>query len=204
MQRTKESADQRTARAKETLRRQRIRQQLPGALARRMEGQGHTLLRTGFMKFACLAQEVYGLPTGYSFSMYVYGPQSTEAGRDLVFAEQRKEVATLYREDMGDYQVLPGEMNRPKLDPEMTRRVERMADTFGAMTPGDLDLAATTAFLWNRANGAEGTKTGQVISTVLEMKTRTTREATGAILREVLAAKNEEPMRQNRLCTTNS
>ena len=197
MQRTKENEEQRTARAKVALRRHRTRQQMPGVLARRMEGQGHTLLRTGFMKFACLAQEVYGLPTGYSFSMYVYGPQSTEAGRDLVFAEQRKEVATLYREDAGEYQVLPGEMNRPKLNPEMLRSVERMADTFGAMTPGDLDLAATTAFLWNRAKEG-GYKTSQVVSAVLEMKTRTTREDTRAILREVLAAKNGEPVRENR------
>ena len=61
-----------------------LRLSLPAVLARRLEGRSPQFGKTVLMKFAYLLQEIYGIPLGYRFSLYTYGPYSKEVLADFM------------------------------------------------------------------------------------------------------------------------
>ena len=67
-----------------------LRQQLPLELAGRLEGQSPQFGKTAFMKMAYLLQELYGVPLGYRFSLYTYGPYSSGSPSGLGIREPAK------------------------------------------------------------------------------------------------------------------
>ena len=112
--------------------------------------------RTAIMKLAYLLQTTKGIPLGYNFRLYTYGPFDSEVLNDLDQAEELKaiksEVVTFSSGSGYGYEFLPGEKHA---------RIQRVAandlaayrdsirwalDRFSQKSAADLELLSTIVF----------------------------------------------------------
>lgn len=125
-----------------------------GVLTSLVERSPNKLGRTAVMKLAFLLQTVKGVPLGYNFRLYTYGPFDGDVLNDLAQAETLKAVESsmVYFNGGYGYEFTPGpgrqaiqamaglELNR--IDSEVSWALQE----FAGKSAGDLELLATIVY----------------------------------------------------------
>ena len=149
---------------------------MPLELARRLEDKSPQFGKTVFMKLAYLLQELYGVPLGYRFSLYTYGPYSAEVLADLEYANLRKQVEVEYLGDQqGGFRITPGEkagkcseQNEPIAD--YRHQLDKLVKHFGSFNARELELRTTSIFLWKRIRPKRTEDVRDLVETVRHLK----------------------------------
>ncbi len=119
-------------------------------LAARMEGRPFG--RTALQKFTYLLQELHGVPSGYDFPLYTYGPYSSELSSDLDTLAAMRGVRVVPDDRQGGYLISPGSHadSIRGMGAEFLRAHDRaiadVIDVFGGMSAKELELRATCVF----------------------------------------------------------
>lgn len=123
--------------------------------------------RTALMKFLYLLKEVRGLPLGYKFTLYTYGPFDSSVLDDLRYAESLGAVmSTLISYPGGyGYEFSSG----PEEASIISRAGEFLAEhedeigwvigEFGTRTAGELEMISTIVYVDRSAEGRERSNT---------------------------------------------
>lgn len=114
--------------------------------------------KTVLQKVIFILQEIYKIPLGYDFSLYTYGPYTSEVFQDLDAVEslegvQVRSIETGY----GGYEIIPGSGKGNTIirskgkaylesDPLKTT-LDSLIKDFGGFTARDLELRATLIFI---------------------------------------------------------
>ncbi len=139
--------------------------------------------RTALMKYCYFLQVVRGVPLGYRFSLYSYGPFDSEVLADLDTAESMDGVksSVVYFPGGYGYQIRPGARAEKltKLGEQFLRAhredLEWLRREFGGSSPADLELASTLIYSDREAEDDEEELTlGQLAKRVNELKPRYT------------------------------
>ena len=147
------------------------------ALAQRCENLG----RTALMKYCYFLQVVRGVPLGYRFSLYSYGPFDSEVLSDLGTAESLESVdsSVVYFPGGYGYRIRPGARAEKVLQlgsnflNEHRADLEWLLQEFGGWSPGDLELASTLIYSDREAKDATECLTVEQLSKrVNELKPR--------------------------------
>lgn len=154
---------------------QEIRTTLPLLLARKLEGKSPQFGKTVFVKLAYLLQEVYKVPLGYRFSLYTYGPYSSEVLADLDRARFRGQVKVDYIGEDAGFAITEGlsigdlgSGIKPLMAYEDA--IDRMVESFGHYNARNLELRTTIAYLWNMLEVSDETSADKLVDEVLQLK----------------------------------
>lgn len=113
-----------------------------------------TFGRTALMKCLYFLQELAGVPLGYHFSLYTYGPFDSDVLNDLGLAERMGAVESRIFHFSGGhgYELRPAETN--KLLSQAENLVSRHKDAidwvvreFGSRSALDLEMASTLVYV---------------------------------------------------------
>lgn len=125
-----------------------------GVLTVLVERSGSGLGRTAIMKLAYLLQTVKGVPLGYNFRLYTYGPYESDVLNDLGQAESMRAVGSkivAYPSGSG-YVFSPGP-EREKVKSMAREDLAKYENTitwaiteFGHRTAADLELLSTIIY----------------------------------------------------------
>jgi uncharacterized protein YwgA len=149
-------------------------------LARMVKGApGHSLGRTQIMKLFYFLQELKGVPLGYDFRLFNYGPFDSEVLSDLSSAcgqDTVVEKSFIYTRGYG-YDITPG-ANADKVcqsledtDPELVQKVEEVIQEFGAFTASELELRSTILFVDREFAGVgQGVASDALVERVRQIK----------------------------------
>jgi hypothetical protein len=110
--------------------------------------------RTALMKYCYFLQELRGVPLGYRFSLYSYGPFDSDVLADLDTAESLDGVKSSVVYFLGGYgyKIEPGvraerltELGSEFLASHQTD-LKWLYNEFGGWSPGELELASTLIY----------------------------------------------------------
>jgi hypothetical protein len=150
----------------------RIRESVIAALVQRRPGLG----RTALMKLIYFLQTLRGVPLGYSFRIYTYGPYDGQVLDDLQAVESTGAVRSQYYEyEYGTgYSIAPldGAAELAHLaDEQLGHDLDWVVREFGDKGVVDLEMASTIIFVDRRNSDADTHKNAQDIAlAVHEMK----------------------------------
>ncbi len=125
--------------------------------------KGGYLGRTALMKYMYLLQTVRGIPLGYRFTLYSYGPFDSDVLVDLSVAEAFEAVESeleLYSGGYG-YRIHPAhhakwlEKRAEKLLKKYDRDVDWVIKNFGAFSSAELELVGTIIYVDREASGSK-------------------------------------------------
>jgi hypothetical protein len=153
------------------------RRALISVLASKSKG-GH-MGRTALMKYMYLLQTVRGVPLGYHFTLYSYGPFDSDVLVDLSVAEAFEAVESeleLYSGGYG-YKIRPAHNSRwlekraEKLLARYNKDVDWVINRFGSLTSAELELVGTIVYVDREAvSGKRRLGLAQVARLVHEVK----------------------------------
>jgi uncharacterized protein YwgA len=109
--------------------------------------------KTALQKFVYLLQELYDIKAGYDFSLYTYGPFSSDLLSDLDFVESLDGVNVNFLPEIQGYEISPGKANesiREKATEFLKNakgKIDRIIEDFGHFTAKDLELRSTIIFV---------------------------------------------------------
>jgi uncharacterized protein len=127
-----------------------------GVFVRLAERTAGNLGRTQLMKLCYFLQSLRGVPLGYSFSLYSYGPFDSDVLSDLQTAESMNILSTEIQYYPGGYKydIRAGEKSErakalaaPFLA-EYQKDIEWVANKFGSWLAADLELVSTIAYVY--------------------------------------------------------
>lgn len=135
--------------------------------------------RTAVMKFLYFLQTLRGVPLGYRFTLYSYGPFDSDVLADLANAEAFGAVDSTIIQFSGGYgyQIKPGQ-NAPWLQERSAgflRQYEQDMDwvisEFGTLTSGQLELVSTIVYVdQEAASNSEELPLDRIVEIVQEIK----------------------------------
>ena len=132
-------------------------------LARMVEkAPGQKLGRTQVMKLFYFLQELKGVPLGYDFRLFTYGPFDSDVLGDLGTACSLKvveEKTAIYAQGYG-YDITPGAnaaKHSQKLESELEAHVDSVVGEFGSLSAAELELRSTVLFVDRDLKRAEST-----------------------------------------------
>lgn len=133
--------------------------------------------KTALQKFVYLLQELFNIKVGYDFSLYTYGPFSSELLGDLDYVASLDGVNVNFLPDIHGYQIVPGTANesiRSNAQEFLSQSeigINRVIEDFGNYSAKDLELRSTIIFV-NRdlKNSSQPTSNAKVINLVQEIK----------------------------------
>ncbi len=143
---------------------------------------GTALGRTALMKLIYFLQIIKGVPLGYHFSLYTYGPFDSEVLADLTQVQERGGVVSkiVYYPRGYGYEIEPGEhadsLRKQAEDflGQYDVLIEETIKEFGTFSPATLELASTLVFASREEKGALAKE--QLIQRVKQIKPRFTTE----------------------------
>jgi hypothetical protein len=128
---------------------------------------GQKLGRTQVMKLFYFLQELHGLPLGYDFRMFAYGPFDSEVLSDLATATNVntvREETVIHSRGYG-YAITPGP-HAERLDRGLEARdlataavVDAVLEEFRGLGAGELELRSTIFFVDRELRGEGSTTT---------------------------------------------
>jgi hypothetical protein len=129
----------------------KIRLAVIGDLAEKLSGK---LGRTAIMKLTFFLQELRGVPLGYSYRIYTYGPYDSQVLTDLRIAEAMGIVRTEQFEWEGGsgYTFKAGKMPTLTADDkkilfDFQNDIDWVVSEFGHLSATDLELESTVFFV---------------------------------------------------------
>src|ERR1700677_285788 len=136
------------------------------AMIRLVDAAKPTIGRTALMKLCFFAQVIRGVPLGYEFSLYSYGPFDSDVMADLQCAEglsALKSSIAMYPGGYG-YLISAGEARGQveKYSAEFLMKfnddLEWTAHQFGGYSASDLELMSTVVFVSIKEPNIENVK----------------------------------------------
>ena len=129
------------------------------------------------MKLAYLLQEVYRVPLGYRFTLYTYGPYSLEVLGDLERLKFRGGVNITYLGNEAGFRITPGQRAEQIIEYNNAVRgyddqIDSLVQRFGHFRAKDLELRATTVYMWNNVRPSGDTAVDEVVKLVHVLKPR--------------------------------
>jgi hypothetical protein len=119
------------------------------------KSKGGYMGRTALMKYMYLLQTVRGVPLGYHFTLYSYGPFDSDVLVDLSVAEAFEAVESeleLYSGGYG-YKIRPADNSKwleKRFEKFLTRYhkdVDWVINRFGSLTSAELELVGTIVYV---------------------------------------------------------
>ena len=112
--------------------------------------------KTAIMKYIYLLQKVYKLSMGYDYSIYTYGPYSSEVMEDIDFANNMAFIKVeRYNTGAGGYRITPDDgaarilSEEEAVVPEYEHSIQAMLDLFGDKSARDLELLNTIIYIYS-------------------------------------------------------
>ncbi len=139
--------------------------------------------RTALMKYLYFLQTLRGVPLGYGFSMYSYGPFDSDVLMDLHSASSLGIVAVTTVEFSGGYgyRIAPGPRAQTAKEQaaEFLARYENdinwVCSVFGSLNSAELELASTIVYVDREFyDSKENTQLDEIVGRVREIKPRFT------------------------------
>jgi hypothetical protein len=139
--------------------------------------------RTALMKYTYFLQVVRGVPLGYDFSLYSYGPFDPKVLDDLEYAQTLKaaEVTPVYYPGGYGYSIRPGaaaESFRTRAREFLDRYagdIDWVLREFGGLSAAQLELASTMVLVDREAlQSTEALSLAELVHRVREVKPRFT------------------------------
>jgi uncharacterized protein YwgA len=158
-------------------------------IAKRLGG-GHNLGKTKLQKLVYLLRELKGVRVGYDFRFYNYGPYSDSLSGDLGYLQSLEAVKVSYDPFMNMYDIIAGEKAEALEEKasgflrENRADLDEVIERFGRRQAKDLELISTIVFVAKSGIRAER----ELISKVMELKPKFTRDEIKAALDELNAA----------------
>jgi uncharacterized protein YwgA len=127
--------------------------------------------KTALQKIIYILEEVFNVPCGYNFSLYTYGPFSSELAGDLDYLASLKGVSVSWA-NSGGYHIAPGAeadyfiKKAEKFLEKNMNEIDRVLNYFGEMNAKDLELRATIIFVFK--NGKK--KDEELVKEVSQIK----------------------------------
>jgi uncharacterized protein YwgA len=118
-------------------------------------GSVNKLGRKAFQKLVHLSNDLAGVPTGYSFSFYIYGPFSRELSSDLELAESSAIISSVQNKVSGAFEINEGPQAK---DAEKWAgdhfatyhmKLSALLEKFGKKSAKSLELYSTVVFIEN-------------------------------------------------------
>ncbi len=134
--------------------------------------------RTNLMKLLYFLEEWAGVPLGYSFTIYSYGPFSSEVLSDLGQAERTQVVSTTIETFSGGYgyNIAPGEYadkaikDENEFIQEHEKQLSAVIRHFGGQSPSDLELQSTIHFAFGESSQSNRPSKQALATTVQRIK----------------------------------
>ena len=158
--------------------REQLRSLVPAVLAAKCSRAGIPLSKPSLMNLTYLLQQAYGVPLGYRFTLYTFGPHCDDVFGHLGFAESRGlvDIEQLGVVDRTETRVYPGPMaleDAIEVGPfsQYAGAVDEVASSYRSLTSLETGLRATVAFLRQAfASSGEHAADGQLASAVRHLK----------------------------------
>lgn len=113
----------------------------------------YRLGKTALQKMIFLLQRSFEVDCDYSYTLYTYGPYSSDVARDLDIVEGFEGAKIDYDSNFGGYDIHPGQANTELrqramsfLD-EISPKLDRLVDDFGQYSAKELELRSTVVYL---------------------------------------------------------
>jgi uncharacterized protein len=143
-------------------------------LARMADTAPTSLGRTQVMKLFYFLQELKGVPLGYDFRLFTYGPFDSEVLSDLSFAYGSQVVteSTVHYPKGYGYKLTIENSGKELSDklatesPDLAANVDAVVKEFGSYGAGELELLSTILFVDREFSDSSSS------STVIEIATR--------------------------------
>ena len=153
-----------------------------------------TLGRTAIVKMAYFLQVLRGVPLGYDFRLYTYGPFDSQVLSDLEYAQALKavEARTVLFSGGYRYDVCPGpsatavEAQASDRLAQHLSNIEWVIEQFGRYTASELELFSTIVYV-DRELGAQGqtdVSVDELVRRVREVKPHFTEAQVAILIRE--------------------
>lgn len=121
-------------------------------LARRYEANGVVLRKTALQKMVFMLQRVFGLDCDYSYTLYTYGPYSSDLSQDLDVVEGLDGVQVSYVPAFGGYEIRAaaraGDLisrAEPFID-KVSPALNQLVNDYGRATAKELELRSTILY----------------------------------------------------------
>lgn len=131
---------------------------LIGYLVQRLQGRRNILGKTAMQKLIYFLQEAKGVPCGYDYIFYNYGPYSQELASDLEYTDALDVISITPRSDLpAAFAISPGsyeeEMRKRGKDflDRYRQRIEEVIRDFGDLSARELELMATIYYCYRFA-----------------------------------------------------
>lgn len=127
-------------------------------LAERMRARRFSFGKTALQKLVYLLQKQFGLNCGYKFTLYTYGPFSSQLLSDLDSVGAFRGVDVRFYGPSG-YQIDPGPMSASvrqhaeRFIEEYGKQIDEVVATFGKLSAKQLELRATVVYAEHALNG---------------------------------------------------
>jgi hypothetical protein len=147
------------------------------------------------MKYMYFLQVVRGVPLGYNFSMYSYGPFDSDVLADLSSGEMLNIVAVTPVEFVGGYgyRIRPGERaecakrEAAKFLADHSEDVDWLFSVFGNLNSAELELTSTIVYVDREfAERKEHGSISDIAARVNEIKPHFTRERVRGFVEDLL------------------
>lgn len=124
-------------------------------LAHAMQSYDVQFGKTSMQKIMYILQEIYNVKTGYSYTLYNYGPYSAELANDLNYVAALKGVEVSWI-NTGGYSITPDiatktfyEKSRCFIE-NNKNKVQKALDYFGGLSAKELELKATIIYFFKQ------------------------------------------------------
>lgn len=186
----------------------RVRLALIPLLAERAPA-GH-IGRTALMKYMYFLQTVRGVPLGYNFSMYSYGPFDPDVLSDLSSAETLNIVETTSIEFAGGYgyRIKPGlkaenaKRYASRFLGEHERDINWLFEIFRSLNSAELEVTSTIVYVDREFAKRRHASVPEIAARVNEIKPHFSRECVQGFVERLLDAEvlKSVPRRMARAC----
>ncbi len=131
-----------------------------------------TLGRTKLMKLLYFLQELKGVPLGYDFRLFTYGPFDSDVLGDLATACNRgvvEEKTVIFTQSYGYEITLEplGDRLSDRLareDNELVAKIDEVVAEFGSFPAGELELRSTIVFIDRELHAGDRTATSKTLA----------------------------------------
>jgi uncharacterized protein YwgA len=139
-------------------------------------GKGGKLGKTAMQKLIYLIQALEGVPVGYSFHFYHYGPYSSDLAGDLEFVDTLQGIRITYDPYINMYNISAGDKAHliiKKAEDFLEQykgKIDRVISIFGNKRAEDLELIASIVYTGRMAQVYDDDGERSLVKRVAELK----------------------------------
>jgi uncharacterized protein len=145
--------------------------------AERLQKKGMNLGKTALQKHVYFLQTLFGIDCGYEFTLYTYGPFSSDLLSDLDVVDQMGGVDAEYDPSVSGYRIQPGQnaadikkLAKPFIE-TASKAIDEVINNFGSFNARELELRATIVYAEKELeDSSRSVEEGDLVKAVRELK----------------------------------